>query len=214
MGKKFWIILSIIASFLSLIYMTMVYLGLFRYIKLHNQSIESYYKDYKSKPKTKDRTILVFSDNDLSHIKPFINSLLDQSMRVDDIGLNINYKNMDSVPKSIKDIISVYGQSKDYGSQNTIIPTLYREADDNTKIIIVEPNMVYDENFIVDMIEMSDENPENIIYGKEGSPKHGILVKPKFFKEDVFETKDLLKCLEKCKRKINVLESNNTYTAY
>lgn len=164
------------------------YNGIIRYFKLHFANPEPYINSYKNldKASQKDKIVVAFSSSDLSKIKPFINSILDQTVRVDDIAVSIPYKNMQNIPSNIKKVLSLYGTSVQY-SDSGVCHAL-REPEANTKIILVEPNVVYGQDFIEKMVDFSDKNPSKMIISK-----YAKLIKPKFFDknlscQDVIET--------------------------
>jgi hypothetical protein len=90
------------------------------------------------------------------------------------------------VPNNLKKILTTHHYEKDYDDAVDLIYSVLREPESNTKIILVEPNMIYGKDFIESMIEDSDKNPEKIIYAdKSKNKKYGILLKPKFFDEKI-----------------------------
>jgi hypothetical protein len=166
-------------------------------MKLKRNPTEYYVNKYSKLPKAdKKRVVIVFSVNqdEIGNIKPFINSLLDQTVRVDDIAFTAPVKNKELIPKNLRNVINTYVYDKDYEDLGTIIPTVLREPESNTKIIIVEPNNIYREDFIQTMVEKSNENPDKIIYIKN-RPKI-MLIKPSFFKEDFCDYKSGNNCNE------------------
>lgn len=189
MAKKTWVIISLIISIIALMYMFLVHYGIMRYFNMHTSSMEPYIKNYHNLPKSdkKNRVVISFvaDEGQLNKLKPFINSILNQSVRVDDIALTIPYKLVNKVPKDLKKIVSVYGINKDYDDANKLVPVLLREPEAGTKIIIVEPNMVYGKDFVADMVDASNNDSNSVIYGKKGLTRYGMLVKPEFFDEKV-----------------------------
>lgn len=216
MGKKI-VIFSLIVSVVSLIYMLLLYFGYIRYYKLHVVSTENYINLYPKLDRAdKGRVVVSFNatNEQLARIKPFINSILDQTVMVDDIALNVEYKNMGKVPVNLKKILSVYGFTKDYGAANCLIPCILREPEATTKIVVLDPEMVYGKDFIEQMINASNRNPTNVIYAKGTDIKQGILVKPSFFTESVcsYESKDgcvdwLNRCTKATSKSINYKET-------
>lgn len=205
MSKKAIQIISLVLSVLALIYLVMAHYGMLRYIKLHVTPTETYVSDYMKLPKaSKDRVTICFSASvtELSKMKPFINSILDQTIRVDDIGLTIPYKDINKVPKNLKKVLSLYGYTKDYDNAGNLVCSVLREPEANTKIIVVEPNMIYGQDFVESMVEESEKNPDKIIYAdKSKLPKWGILLKPKFFDDKISNYEKGQGCcpwLEKC----------------
>jgi len=198
------LILSLILSILALVYIILDYQGVIRCWKLRSYSIESYLNEYSKIPKSKERVVVVFSasEAEMAKLKPFINSLLDQSVRVHDIVLVTPYKNMKNVPENIKKNFSVRGYSKDYKDAGKLVCSVLTEPDANTRVILVEPSQVYGVDFVESMINASVENPDKVIYARgDRSTKGGILFKPGFFDEKVSEYDDASDCctwLEKC----------------
>ena len=219
MVKKSLIIFSLIISILALMYMFLSYYGIIRYFNIHMNSTESYVSKYRNVPKSNTRVVISFTANkeSLDKIKPFLNSILDQTIRVDDIALAIPYSEMKSVPSSLKNIVTVYGYNKDYGNTGSLIPTILREPESNTKIILVDPTMVYGKEFVADMVDSSNESPDKIIYGKNNDIRYGILVKPKFFDDKISEytdksEKECCKFITECAKNSSVcIGKNNTY---
>jgi len=185
MKKKTMLVISLILSVLSLVYFIVEYYGGTRYIKLHNYSSDIYLKDYTSSPKiSKNRVVVCFHTNSqgLKTLEPFLNSILDQSTRVDDIMLVIDDSEIDNVYEKYKKIVSVHGFKKKYDNNAGLIMSILTEPDANTKIILVDPEIIYPSDFVETMISESDKHPNNIIYGSTTrSLKYGILVKPLFF---------------------------------
>jgi len=205
MNKRTGLIISLIFSFVGLIYMTLAHYGIMRYFSLHLYDTESYVKPFTQLPKAdKNRVVVTFtaSPTDLVKLTPFLNSILDQTVRVDDIALTIPYKDMDKVDDKYKKILTVYGYSKDYENAANLVCSVLREPEANTKIIIVEPNMVYGQDFIQSMVEESNQHPDKIIYGnKNRQIKWGVLVQPKFFDDKISNYENGSGCcgwLEKC----------------
>jgi len=201
MSKKTKLIVSLILSVIVLIYIVLEYYGIIRYYKLHWFSTEKYVKSYSSLEKAdKNKVVLTFSCpvEKLKNLKPFINSLLDQTVKVDEIALTIPFKNVDKIPAYLSEILTVDGYSKDYGDKSCMICPILRETEANTKIIIVDPDMVYSKEFVQDMVDESNKNPDKIVYGKGKDPKFGILIKPGFFdgKDDCVSCSGKKDCID------------------
>lgn len=205
MSKKIFQIVSLVLSVLGLVYMILVRYGIIRYVKLHFSSTEGYIDNFKTLPKAdKSRVVITFSadTSQMKKLKPFINSILDQTVRVDDIALNIPYKDVKSIPENLKKILSVHGYSKDYDDAGNLVCSVLTEPEANTKIIVVEPNMVYGEDFVEEMVRKSNENNNKIVYGgKDKNPKWGMLIQPDFFDDKISEYEKGTGCcnwLNKC----------------
>lgn len=206
MAKKTWVIVSLVLSVISLAYILLDHYGLIRYMKLKSSPLEKYIEGYTELPMAdeKARVVISFTTNDYNNLTPFINSLLDQTVRVDDIALTVPYKDMGKVPKELKKVVNVYGISKDYDDANKLIPTVLREASANTKILIVEPHMIYGKEFVADMIDASEDIQNVVLYGKGKSTEYGVLVNTDFFDEQIVEYKKGDGCCNWIKRFKNV----------
>lgn len=207
------LIISLIVSLISLAYLILAYTGVIRRIQIRNGSLESYLKSFPDIPKAKDRVIVVFSpsEKELENLTPFLNSILDQTVRVHDIVLITPYKNMGKVPEQVKKNFSVRGHSKDYKDANKLVCSVLTEPDAETKVILVEPNVIYDQDFVEKMISSSEKNPDKVVYGSaEKNVKSGILFKPKFFDNKITEYDDKSDCcswLDKCCKSKGVVAS-------
>lgn len=206
MSKKLFQILSLIFSILALAYMCWVHYGFKRFFNIKNGETDQYFETYKKLDKaSKDKVVIAFSvdENNMKNIKPFLNSILDQTVRVDDIAVTISSDEKTKIPENLKKLLNVHTFNKDYDDAGNLILSVLREPEANTKIIILEPNTVYGEDFIQTMIEESDKYPDMIIYGDKQNKKQAILVKPKFFDENLAEYKKGEGCciwLDKCSR--------------
>jgi hypothetical protein len=220
--KKSVLLFSLVFSILTLIYLISAQYGYGRYLGLHFRNSESYIDNYTKLDKAdKDRVVIAFS-GDSKNLTPFINSLLDQTVRVDDIALTIPYKKLGEV-KELNKAISKYGYSKEYSKDSgkdssiaNLISSVLREPDSKTKIILVEPNMIYSKDFVETMVEKSNNSPDSIIYGdKSKDVKYGILIKPSFFNEKISEYEEGNDCLswmkKCCKAKEDCADCSCTY---
>ena len=189
MNKKTILIFSLIFSILTLLYLISDYYGGNRYIVLHVNDSDKYIKNYTKLEKAcKGRVVVCFSNNDpdLKGINPFLNSILDQTVRIDEIMLITPYSNIGKIPEKYKKVLSVHGYKKNYDNAANLICSVLTEPDANTKIIIVDSNIVYPQDFIQTLVTESDKNPNKIIYGSPTKEtKYGILIKPAFFDDKI-----------------------------
>jgi hypothetical protein len=136
--------------------------------------------------KSKDKVILSFTTTPdrVKDITPMLVSLLDQTARVDQIAMNIPEKCNDcsyNVPNEYKNICNIYTVGKDYGVGTKYVPTLLREDNCGTKIILIDDNKIYGKDFIEKMIQESDKHPDKAVYvGPEFNGSSAILIKPEF----------------------------------
>jgi hypothetical protein len=158
-----------------------------RYKNLQKASIQQYVNNYKNvDKKSKDKVILSFTTTPdrVKDITPMLVSLLDQTARVDQIAMNIPEKCNDcsyNVPNEYKNICNIYTVGKDYGVGTKYVPTLLREDNCGTKIILIDDNKIYGKDFIEKMIQESDKHPDKAVYvGPEFNGSSAILIKPEF----------------------------------
>ena len=171
----------IICILLGIIILLVYYYNLHRYMVVHYNSDKHYIHNYKNLPKTiSNRVVISLTTNSerINKIKPIIKSLLDQTVRVDQIVLNIpdNPDNPCKVPEKIKDMVNVFKTMKDYGPHGgKFIPTLLREPDKGTIIILVDDTHIYGHDFVEIMLNEHKLNPEKALY-----TKHATLLKTDF----------------------------------
>lgn len=204
MKKIFWII-SLILSILGLVLLIDTRYELSRYHYLHRDPIEYYTKLYPTLAKAdKNRVIVAFSasSEEIKNMKPFVSSILDQAVKVDDIVLITPYKNVGTIPLEYKTVLSINGYSRDYDDADSLICSVLREPDQKTKIILVSPTMVYGRYFINSMVDAANQNPDKVIYGTSDKDiAHGVLIRPAFFTNDVSNYQKGIGCcpwLKKC----------------
>lgn len=188
MTKKIVTIIFLIISILALVYMFLAHYGIIRNYRLKNSPLESFTHKYGRLPKAdKNRVVIVFTigtdnlEKSLDKLNPFLNSILDQTVRVDDIAIVLpSSHSLTRLPKKYS-FLSPYYHEVDYGESACLVTTVLREPESDTKIILVSPDKMYGKEFIQAMIESSNESPEKVIEGGEKE----ILVKPKFFNEEI-----------------------------
>lgn len=183
----------LIVSGLILITFTALYLsGIYRYIYLHITNPEKYLKNYqnldKADPDNKVVVSITTTPDKISKIKPVLNSILDQTVKIDQIALNIpySYNGVDyQIPEEFKKFVSIYRCGMDYGPGTKLIPTLLREDECGTIIITLDDDQIYGKDFIEKLIYESKKNPNNAIYINENKCSSGLLVKPEFFDANI-----------------------------
>ena len=155
---NFWLkVLLVLLFFLLLtIILTVNYIDGYRYITINSNNIFQLDREYSYKPKIKNTIIsLTTIPNRLKHIKPILMSLLDSSVRVEEIRLNIPYKSCKGIkyviPKWLTKLkfVKIYRTEKDWGPATKLLPTLldcfrgkYKNGV-NTKIIVVDDDVIY-----------------------------------------------------------------------
>jgi len=192
MEKRTIIILTIVSTVLSLLFILFSYFGITRYLSLHCQSCDGFVEEYSNLPKaSKDRVVISFTTTPdrVEKLKPMINSILDQTVKVDQIALVIPYKYKGqkyNLPKYINNVANVFPSGKDYGKGTKLIPILLREKEKDTIIVAVDDDRVYGKDFIESMITEAEKNPNTVLIDKSGAV---ILVKPEYYGCDVIDRK-------------------------
>lgn len=192
MDKNKFLKKLIIFTILIIIITIFSYFGFFRYIALHFRSSETYIKKYSNLPKAdKNRVVISFTTtpDKINKLRPMLNSLLDQTVKVDQISLTIPYISNGksyNIKDEYKDIINIFRTVKDYGPGTSYIPALLREEESGTKIIYLSDNQIYGKNLIASLIEGSNKNPNKAIYTKENmDPRGGVLIQTEFFDTNI-----------------------------
>jgi hypothetical protein len=185
MKKKTMLIWIFVSNFLMLIFLVLQYFGLTRYISLHCSKCEPYIKTYSSLPVNKvkgQRVVISFSatPENIEKINPMILSLMDQTIKVDEISLNLYGKLDYKIPDKYKDMINIYKCGKDYKEMMKLVPTLLREYEKNTIIIYLDEMVVYGKDFIEKLVEESTINPDKII-----ETRYAVLIKPDFVDKNI-----------------------------
>lgn len=182
--SKLMHITIIVLSIMSIIFSILVYFGITRYIKLYmTKSIDKYAEGYSSLPIAREkRTVIVFTvekQSDVDHLIPTLNSLLDQTVRVNQIFVVLS--GLD-IPDHLTKVLSVIEPGKIYDDQyQDIISLLHREKEKDILIIKVLTGVIYSYDFIQNVVEESEANPDSVIRDNSGL---FITVKPSFIKLD------------------------------
>lgn len=175
------LLMLIFTTIISIVFICMTYYGITRYFYMHmNLSYDKYVLDYKNLPKKTDSKVIVSlstTDKNIYKIKPIIKSLLDQTVKVDNIILNLPPTNVQyNIPEDYKKVCKIYHTGINYGKYMNCIPTLLRENEDDTIIILLKDDIIYGKDYIETILEKSEQNPDkHIIEGNDV-----ILIKPKF----------------------------------
>ena len=207
------IIMTFITA-ISLFFTVLAYFGYLRLVKLRMLSCEKYAKVYANIPRADIKNKLIVSlftrHQNLNNIKACINSLLDQTMRPDQIIVNIPENHHFEMPACIKDnnILILHKLSPKYGECLSFISPLIREKNADTVIIAVNDKSIYGPDFIETMVEESNKAPNNLIYisgynahefistGKKIDMHsdndivridYGVLFKPSMFDDDILD---------------------------
>lgn len=169
----------VILTTFSMIFIILSYYGIIRYLKLHIDSHSKYIENYKNLPKASEnnKVIISFSSNinKINKIMPMLKSILDQTVKVDQIVLNLPPNDNYNIPKEYNDILNIFYCGKDYCEATKLIPTLLREDNADTIIILLKDDYIYGKDFIETMIEELNKDNSAII------SNNGILIKTSFF---------------------------------
>ena len=197
MEKKTIIALSLISAVLSLVYILLSYFGFLRYSGMYIFSTQGYVDNYKNLDKIDEKNKVVISmtstPEQMKNLSPVINSLLDQTVGVDLITLVVPKGPEYKLPVKLKDTLTVfrYGEKRDQLAP--LFSTIMREGESTTKIIVLGDNKIYGKDFIEQLIDESNKNPDKIIYNNTDSDlidlKQGVIFKASFFSKDFFDVK-------------------------
>lgn len=175
MNIKTFVIRSVIGILLSVI----IYLGLLRYIYLHFSSTKKHLEKYKSlkNASTKDKVVIVIpvDKSKINKLKPVLNSVLDQTVRVNNIFIH-STEHKSKFPSDCQNVAYIAKCGCDYGEAMGIIPALLREDNTETIIIVLRDNVVYGKDFVQTMVEEIKEKDKPI------QTEKAFVIKPKYFK--------------------------------
>ena len=199
----------VILLFLIFLFLLGYFFNFYRYFKIrYYPNLPDYIMKYTHKKKiTSFSSKIIVSIScrpQNSHkLEPLLASLLDQTIKIDQIALNIPYKTKDGrdyqIKKVCEDVVSVYRCGNDYGKENNIIPALLREGEYGTIVISLDENIIYGKNFLELLIQTSVQNNNCAIMFNEG-----MLVKPEFFTRDILYAENIVSVKKYIKsRKIN-----------
>ena len=134
----------------------------YRCICLQFNSPDNLIVNYSRLPRASltNRVVINFTTTQekIQNLKPFINSILDQTVKVDQIALNLLPKKY-NIPEWYNDVLNIFRTGKDYGPGMNIIPALTREGENDTIIISISSDKLYEKTFIENMVNMSINNP-------------------------------------------------------
>jgi hypothetical protein len=212
--NKMYLFISM--TILSLIVTILYYYGIIRYFTLHVKDTNSYLENYKNLDKAfKEKKIIIslsVRPEKIDKIKPMINSILDQTVGANQIVLNLPNNQDYNIPKEYENIFTIFRCGKDYGECNKFIPTLLREENSDTIIILLDEQYVFGQDYIENMVEEYKKDKCGII------SKGGILIIPEFFDMDIYDRDK--KCLDNgwikdcVKVKTKNITSNDTYKIF
>jgi len=188
MKKSHLIVLILINSILSLVFIILSYFGIIRYISMHTCSTENLIEKYSKLPTIDKNTRVVLSIapgmENLSKIRPMINSILDQTIKVSQLCLILPLENLkdERIPGYLHDIFNIIPCGKNYGDGNVIIPILMKEKESDSIIVALDHRIVYGKDFVETVVEEMKDT-DSVIVDKQ---KKYMVTKPKCYKNHVF----------------------------
>lgn len=207
--------LLIIVLILLSITFILIHNGIVRYLLLHIQNTENFIKNYNKIPKLPNTKKVVISftskPSNFEKLKPFINSILQQSVSVNMIYLVLpkNYENHDDLPEYLKKIVYVIKVGRDYKNHTQIVPMLLKETECDTTIISLNERFLYGNDFIKTILNESQQNPNKIIVDNKSN---SILFKPKNFNCDFIEnTEQINEIVNNPNNKVKINYKKNFY---
>ena len=156
------------------------------FLPVQSQHIDYFAKHYMNLPEASknNKVVLSLTVSDQSNVPllDVICSLLNQTRKVDQITVNITKDKEASLPDKIRHYATVFYTHKDYGCANCIVPTILRERNENTLIIFVNSEFIYNPNLVEQMVEEANKYKEMAIKSSCGN---SFIVRPSFFSTDL-----------------------------
>jgi hypothetical protein len=159
-----YLILFFIILFVIIIFLVANYIDGPRYLKIKECSTSKLDREYRNKKRINHSIIsLTTTPARISEIRPIISSLLDQSVAVDEIRINVPYTSCKGVkyeiPKWLSSLknVKIYRQIKDWGPATKLIPSLLDKKNKDKRIIILDDDVIYGYNTVETLIEYFDK---------------------------------------------------------
>jgi hypothetical protein len=148
--KKIFVL--VFSTFLSILFIFLSYYGYTRYISMYNNYFENYILNYRNLPKKNDHNIIISISScqkNIKKLRPLLKSLLDQTVKVDKIILNLPPSEIKyDIPEYYYKVISIYHSGINYYKCMNSIPTLLRETENNSIIILLRDDLIYGKDYI------------------------------------------------------------------
>ncbi len=216
MKKSTIIILTIISTILSLTITLASYFGITRYFKIKfSNSSDNLIENYHKLEKHDDSRIVVSVSTtieNINNIRPMINSILDQTVKVSQIYLVLENNKDPKIPEYLKNIVNICLAGKNYGEGTSIVPLLLNEKECDTTIIALKDNVIYGKDYLQILLEERDKNPNKILYDNK---KYSILFKPEYYDCNIINRKtkkyNLDWFLNKSQNKVVIYNENYGY---
>jgi hypothetical protein len=139
-----------------------------------SKTVDKYVEKYTDLPFASEKRVVVVlsvqNEDELKSIIPTVNSLLDQTVRVNQLFLVLPIDSDFEVPENLTKVLSVVKPGKVYDDKyQDIISILQREKEKDTFIIKVSNGIIYGNEFIENVIETSEANPDSVIKDSSNS---------------------------------------------
>lgn len=184
MELKQKIIISLVTSLFSLVYGILNYYGLVRYFNIRVRSVDTYIKKYKKVNKLVKNKVIInmtTTPSKMKKLKPVINSLLDQSVKVDLITVTVP-QTKEKLPHGMDKVVFLTKTKVDYGKLNILIPPLLTQGDKDTVIITVKDDVLYGYDYIEILLEeYKKHGGKYIIYSDAQDILNGAIFGVGFF---------------------------------
>jgi len=145
------------------------YYGIFRYGSIYFTNIDKFIENYSTLPEaSKSKIVVAFTTpSKQNKLKPFISSILDQTVKVNVI--NYVVKPGENIPDNyLSKIVNFVPSGKDYNEYSNITPILLKERSNDVIIISLSADYIYGKDFIENLLEESDKNPDTVILCSRG----------------------------------------------
>ncbi len=185
MASWIWsIFLIIIIIIIIIILVIIIYFEIFRYIGTNYATpcdVLKMDRSYKSKKRVNINRRVVISLTSIPdrvlRLAPTLYSILTQSVKVDEIRINLPYKSLKGqeyiIPPWLEQCqnIKIYRVEKDLGPATKLLPTL-KDEKPNTCIIIIDDDRIYGSNFVYHMVNTFKEHNYQEAITNYGSTLH------------------------------------------
>ena len=169
-----YLIIFFVILFAIIIFLVVNYIDGPRYLKMGECSLRKLDREYKNKKIVKNCIIsLTTTPARISEIKPIITSLLDQSVAVEEIRINvprISCKGVKyEIPKWLSEMknVRIYRQIKDWGPATKLIPSLLDKKNKDKRIIVLDDDVIYGYNTLETLVEYFNKHNYKVKNGKK-----------------------------------------------
>ncbi|MBW2384058.1 MAG: glycosyltransferase family 2 protein [Deltaproteobacteria bacterium] len=147
---------------------------LIRFVYLHRASARACVRRYEraSRSDVPDRVVVSLTTipDRIDRIRPTLNSLLDQTRRPDAIYLNLpNESRREGRGYELPAFLTEYGPvhvidcGEDMGPATKLLPTLAREKEPDTRIVVTDDDQIYPRNMIETLVDWNQKLPEAVV---------------------------------------------------